>query len=225
MLDLIDLLKQFNRKERYFLIRQALGVEEFQLSDKFRKELGCKIGVEIPCDAFVAMDYHLDWVAAALRIYKMCIPKDRISREVFPNQNDMREVMGTQQDIDLLVAFKEDKCYRMVFLEAKAYGSWYSKQLRLKAERLGKIFGDDGKLQPKVHPAFFLISPKRPTKRLRKDGWPEWMKPCNEPRYLELDVSRPRYKVTRCDETGTNSDEKGGYFKIDKIRKPSGNDS
>lgn len=229
MTDLIELLERFNRKERYFLICQTLGLPqmEFQLSDKLRETLECKINLPIRGDAFVAMDYHLDWIAASLRILNECIPMNEIPNRVFPDQNDKRVATGTQRDIDLLIAFTEEDSdtHHMVFIEAKAYGAWDSKQLRLKAERLRKIFGDNGRLHPKVHPEFFLISPNPPTKRLRTVGWPEWMKPCGEPRYLELAVLYPRYKVTRCDETGTNSDENGDFFKIDKIRNPSGNDS
>ena len=56
MSDLIEILRQFNRKERFFLIGQALGNREFSLDARFRKELGDEIGVEIPGNAFVALD-------------------------------------------------------------------------------------------------------------------------------------------------------------------------
>ena len=53
---LIELLESFNRKERFFLIRQAPG--DFRLSDQFREELGKTVDVEIPADVFVVMDCH-----------------------------------------------------------------------------------------------------------------------------------------------------------------------
>ena len=68
MIHLIELLESFNRKERYFLIRQAVG--GFKLSDEFRRELGNATGLAIPQDAFAAMDYHLDWLTAALHAYE-----------------------------------------------------------------------------------------------------------------------------------------------------------
>ena len=56
---LIDQLKRFNRKERFFLVGLALGNPDFKLSDAFRSSLHDLLGVSIPADAFVAMDYHL----------------------------------------------------------------------------------------------------------------------------------------------------------------------
>ena len=63
MSDLLELLESFNRKERFFLVSQAVG--RFQLSDDFRRELGEEINLKIPRGAFTAMDYHLDWLTAA----------------------------------------------------------------------------------------------------------------------------------------------------------------
>ncbi len=55
MPDLIEILEQFNRKERFFLIGQALGNEDFPLSKSFREDLGDAIGIDIPRGAFAAM--------------------------------------------------------------------------------------------------------------------------------------------------------------------------
>ena len=71
MADLIGVLESFNRKERFFLVGQALGNPRFKLSRDFRTRLGKAVGLEengikIPANAFAAMDYHLDWVAASL---------------------------------------------------------------------------------------------------------------------------------------------------------------
>lgn len=60
--DLISLLKYFNRKERFFLIGQALGNKDFKISDEFRGVISKKIKVDIPPDAFAALDCHLDWI-------------------------------------------------------------------------------------------------------------------------------------------------------------------
>ena len=59
---LIDHLKSFNRRERFILLHRALDFEgqSFRLGADFRRELTSCIGCNIPTDAFVAMDYHLD---------------------------------------------------------------------------------------------------------------------------------------------------------------------
>ena len=97
--DLIELLDQFNRKERYFLICDALGLDKFSLSEEFCKRLEFMLGVTIPTDAQVWMDYHLDWLAAA--VVKWHEPSES---DVYSNTDLVR---GSQQDVDLLVAFKE----------------------------------------------------------------------------------------------------------------------
>jgi len=45
---LVQNLKMFNRRERYFVIDAALGNPEFQLGDSFRLELASKLGLNIP---------------------------------------------------------------------------------------------------------------------------------------------------------------------------------
>ena len=61
---LIDNLKAFNRKERFILLHKVLGFSDqsFRLGDAFRAELSECLEVDIPSDAFVAMDYHFDWL-------------------------------------------------------------------------------------------------------------------------------------------------------------------
>ena len=213
MSELIELLKRFNRKERFFLIGQALGNRDFTLSDGFRKCLGDEICIEIPPDALVAMDYHLDSVAASLWRYRN--PKHPVNKD-FPRQNEM--ITGTQQDIDLLIAFKEknsEVCH-LVFLEAKAYDSNYSDglatwnpkevrdQMQNKTDQLRRIFEADKGLYPEVNPYFCLISYSPPSSDELRANWPEWVK---------LDLPRNRLRVVRCNSSGKH-DRKGDHFRI-----------
>ena len=66
MSDLIRHLRSFNRKERFILLSDALGKE--RLADDFRTRVGDCIGVRVPADAYVAMDYHLDWLQMEARL-------------------------------------------------------------------------------------------------------------------------------------------------------------
>jgi len=66
MTTLMEHLESFNRKERFFLIGDARGNRAFQLSADFRARLSEAFGIEPPSSAFVAMDYHLDWIHASL---------------------------------------------------------------------------------------------------------------------------------------------------------------
>ena len=214
MSDLVELLSQFNRKERFFLVGQVLGNKGFSLAASFREKLGDVIGVEIPRDAFVGMDYHLDWIAASLWAYR----KPELVGKPFPNSDQV--ATGTQQDIDLLIAFEAEDHYYLVLLEAKGYDSWTNKQMCEKSQRLKGIFGCDGKKQPKVKPSFCLTSPRKP-ERLETKSWPIWIRKDGGDSYywLELNLEYPRLQITRCDSNG-NSLEGGNHFCIKKVQKP-----
>ena len=78
MSDLIHHLRSFNRKERFILLSDALGRDT--LGDAFRERLGEAIGVAVPDDALVAMDYHLDWLQMALYLAETPNPPDPIPK-------------------------------------------------------------------------------------------------------------------------------------------------
>ena len=213
MPDLIKLLSQFNRKERFFLISQALGNESFTLAKRFRQELGDVIGVEMPGNAFVGMDYHLDWIAASLWAYRKTEFVDRpIPNDGLPKPGQV--ATGTQQDVDLLVAFEAHGDYHLVLVEAKGYDSWSNSQMKQKSKRLEGIFGRDGTTHPNVKPYLCLTSPRRP-ERLETSGWPTWMKRTGDDPYLwlKLNLEYPRLLVTRCDSEGV-SNRDGRHFII-----------
>lgn len=206
-------LAQFNRKERFLLAEWALGAPDFPLGDGFRDTLRRECGIDVPDRAFVATDYHLDWVYAAL-----CLAYGRASvGEPSPSPappsgfaKGERALTASQEDIDLLVAFTDDVGRdHMVFIEAKAYSGWTNKQLRHKARRLGAIFGDRGDTWPAT-PTLVLTGPKLPT-GIKKEGWPAWTQ-----RTGFIAMPKPlvdKYKVVRCTADGAVTSS-GGYWKI-----------
>lgn len=205
MTNLIELLESFNRKERFFLISQVLG--NFQLSDDFRRELGKTIGLTIPEGSFTAMDYHLEWLTAALYVHK-CGDCD----EIFANQ-DQQVIKGNQEDIDLLIAFPEGKQYHIVLVEAKGATGWTNKQMGSKASRLEKILGSQGDRYPGVVPHICLVSP-RPPQQLKASDWPKWMsKDDGSYFWLQLNFPKDRIMVTRCDANGRQSSN-GTHFRV-----------
>lgn len=209
--DLIDILESFNRKERFFLVAQALGNPTFELSTGFREKLAKAVGldrqgIEIPACAFAAMDYHLDWVAASLELSSKGDTKK-------PVTNRDKPVEGSPEDIDLLVAFGCEGKHHLIFVEAKAYGSWGNKQLKSKVARLDRIFGTDGKKCNGIVPHFSLMSPNPPQKL--SILWLKWMLGGNggKPHHLEMSLppKNERRRAERCDEKG-NPNANGGHF-------------
>ena len=205
MATLIQYLESFNRKERFFLIGEALGKPTFELSPEFRAPLGAAFGLSIPTDALVAMDYHLDWVYASL-----VLDAGGDESSVLPNDEGL--VSGNQEDVDLLVAFDDGQTVRLLLLEAKAETGWTNKQTLSKAERLRRIFGEDGGRFAGVTPHFGLLSPRRP-EQLESRCWPTWMTRGGEPVWLELVVPGGRRRTTRTDPRGRSS-RGGSYFRV-----------
>ena len=204
MTDLLELLRLFNKRERYFLIDYALG--GFTLAQQFRRDLEVVLKLDIPAEAFVAMDYDLEWLAASLLA----------SRDP-GGDTDFSRIYGgvpiTYPDVDLLIAFKSGEVFHLVMVEAKAYTGWLNKQMRVKAEYLAKVFGDRGDNHCGVVPHFCLIAPKEPSKWLTTGDWPQWMTlESGRPRWLEMKVPGERRVVTRKGQDGLDLPE--GYIRI-----------
>lgn len=205
--DLISLLKYFNRKERFFLIGQALGNKDFNLSDDFRNVIAKKLNLEIPKDAFVAMDYHLDWIYASL----YCA-KEGTTR--FIGDNTKLRLNSNQEDIDLLIAFEKASNYHLVLIEAKAESGWTNKQLSSKSKRFKQIFGVEQCLWNNVQPNLLLTSPRMPL-GLQLNVLPNYLFKSIEEIWFQLEISKKLLKITRCNELG-QANINGTNWKVEK---------
>ena len=203
MSDVIEHLKRFNRKERFHLVRAALGNgssdgDSFDLGSEFIEELGKCLrppDLSVPRKAFAAMDYHLDWIL--LSLYLAGQERGESAHEInFKKGSPLERVNETQPDIDLLVAFESGGRTHLVLIEAKADTPWNNEQLKQKAPKLRGIFGDGCKSSDQVTPHFVLMSPKRPEK-IETEGWPRWMKPNGEPIWIPLRMPESLLKATR----------------------------
>lgn len=207
MPSIIEYLESLNRKERFFLIGTALGNQTFQLSSAFRDTLTETFGIQIPQNAFAAMDYHLDWIHASLHMAQPGNEDKQVHRNTDPVI-----ITGNQEDVDLIVAIKDAATTHLLLLEAKAETNWTNKQLLSKASRLRVIFGEDGKAYPNVRPQFGLMSPRRP-EQLETKNWPSWMIQDGKPTWFKLPVASGRRRVTRCDSERRQS-ATAGFFRI-----------
>ena len=210
MKTLLEHLESFNRKERFFLVGNALGNPDFQLSTEFQAKLLEAFAIRPPNSAFVAMDYQLDWLHASLFL---ALPEND---DEGVHLNTETVASGNQEDIDLLVAFEADDITHLLLIEAKAETGWTNKQTLSKAERLQRIFGKDGARYPQVKPYFGLTSPRHP-KQLESELWPSWMTRDGQPIWFELKVPTGRRRVTRCDSEGRQTAQ-GDFFRAVKSR-------
>lgn len=194
-LSLAAALAQFNRKERFCLLRNAVGLPFDRLDPDFCKRLGQLLKIEVPSDAWWAFDYHIDWLFGALLILAN---RDKPVAEIGPRKN-FGHVTGSQEDCDLVIAFGTT----LILVEAKT-GDWSNAQINSKISRLASLSVQH------ITPYLVLTSPKKPTK-LQVANWPEWAlhnMNCREPFWLELpfmDGIEEPLMVSRCDSEGSPS--------------------
>lgn len=207
MSELIETLKRFNRKERNWLIRDALGTSAEALSEDFRKRLADTIRTRDPdfqlqADAWWVTDYHLDWLVAALT---MMIEGEATARKPHPNPNAV--VQGNQQDIDLLIASGTN----LVLVEAKGVGAWAGLGTDSKLTRLAAL---PAEIFAGITPYFVFCSPAGHPLPVR--GWPSWGENGSEPFSMTLHPPadmKTLLRVERCDQNGRRS-AKGGHWVV-----------
>lgn len=199
-------LRLFNRKERFFLLGWALGNREFRLDPAFRGELSLALNLDVSGDAFVAMDYHLDWIYASAFL--------SATDDAAPvHSNSEGLITANQEDIDLVVAFDDGDGGHLIMVEAKGVTGWTNRQATSKARRLKAIFGLRGDMWPDIRPHFAIVSPKEP-RGLDCSGWPGWMKRGDGlPYWIKMEIRGGLLRVTRCHDTGKVSRE-GRYWRV-----------
>ncbi|MBX9564320.1 hypothetical protein FKF78_07585 [Aeromonas hydrophila] len=209
---LIDNLKSFNRKERFYLIGQMLGNPEFRMDDNQLDKISKLIGLTIPRKYFAAMDYHLDWIYASVYLTQEHDEKP-FPRNFIDNKKVDLQISGTQEDVDFLLAFvDEKKITHLVMIEAKGDSYFSNGQLDSKNKRFKAIFGNEN-TWPDVRPHFIICSPKKPQKINIEEPAYFIFKNSKLP-WLELDMGNGKNKVTRCDENEKPSND-GEHWKVE----------
>ncbi len=166
MEQLIEHIQRFNRKERFILVGQALGNPSFVLGREFKTKLADCLQRAIPDDAYCAMDYHLDWLFAALTwTYQGARLGSAIPRnlnDVHPETTELTDlkVAGNQSDIDMLVVWVDERRRgQVVLLEAKGYTPWDPKQMRYKSARLAQSSAQTGAASLTLMRTWFCTGP------------------------------------------------------------------
>lgn len=128
-------LQMFNRKERYWLLRNALGHGEnmhLPLSEDFWHQIKCEahFTAENAQDIWWAMDYHMDWIAGAFLLFGNQ-GTDFVKPELLTNGL----ICGTQLDVDLILCYKN----RILAIEAKFDASPDADQAKNKKKQVEKL--------------------------------------------------------------------------------------
>lgn len=211
--NLIDNLKSFNRKERFYLIGQMLGNPEFRMDKTQLDEISRLIGITIPSEYFAAMDYHLDWIYASLFLTQEHDEKIFPRNFIDNNKKVDLQISGTQEDVDFLLAFVDhENTTHIVMIEAKGDSYFSNGQLDSKSKRFKAIFGNEN-TWPNVRPHFIICSPKKPQKINIEEPAYFMLKHFELP-WLKLDMGDGKKKVTRCCKGGDSSHD-GKHWKVE----------
>lgn len=107
----LEVLKAFDSHERGILFHWASG-SPFSLSPLRREKLFKTLGTPVPEKPFMAMDYTLDWLHAALTCYL-----DPTAWST-PRPLTAPAITGSQEDVDLLLAW-EDQALHLPLIKTK----------------------------------------------------------------------------------------------------------
>ena len=204
MPSLLDALGAFNRRERFILVGWALDRLTFPLGHEFRDELSKLVGMHppLPADAYVAMDYNLNWLCAAL-MWSAGLVDDK---EPLPDDATDGIDLGDNSDSDLVVAFARGPKTYVMLLEAKGFTAYGPRQLEHKCARLKAIFDESGTRFSDVVPYWVFVSPKPPP---ALEAPAEWMLDPDTGllRHLLLpQASSHKFAIARCDAHGNEKD-------------------
>ncbi len=163
---LADNLKAFNAKERDHLMRFAYmgqqgnyGESDGFLSGQFLDSLWETLTrgqvKEFPSDGaclFAGMDYHIDWLFAALRLTaaerdahdvagKWEVERDTCDEKKIGSSNKVRldPILGNQEDLDLVILLSVESRLLLVLLEAKGHVAFDRVQLARKLIRTNNV--------------------------------------------------------------------------------------
>ncbi|MFI5330067.1 MAG: hypothetical protein ACHQ2F_03390 [Desulfobaccales bacterium] len=167
---LLDALRRFNAKERFYLVGYFLGNRDFKPTKEALEVLENLLGIPSGSDVFCAMDYHIDWLYGALQWYI----SDRKEGDMEKNEQNEKLIKGNQQDIDLLLAIDEhSKRYHIVMIEAKVAMPFSKSQIEEKFSRIKDIFNRNRypKIIKGIDVHFMLIVHGKLTEKIEK-----WLK-------------------------------------------------
>lgn len=185
---LTDLLEKFNRKERFWLLRDLIGSPFLLISPEFRSKLEHEINRRIPEKVWWAFDYQIDWLVAVVRTFPAQPEFDKW------HDNGAKEIKGNQEDFDLIIAFDEE----VILIEAKT-GYFSNSQLKSKLLRLNGIVNPDGRTNSGLRVSFVLSAPIHELKTLNVERYfPSWALKNGKPFRVELPIHTDPLMVSRC---------------------------
>jgi hypothetical protein len=211
-------LALFNAKERFALIQRVLGVKVVPHAGFLDEILeACNINAK-PENVFCAMDFHLDWLYAAL----IKNPLNEEPLPLVPDAAGQFPVTGSQQDADFVMCFTErDGVGRsethLLLIEAKGVGAWDTGQMMMKLRQY-RAMKPAFERNPNVRPRLILMSPKDPFENATRQN-SEFLSALKafedfgEIRWIELKMEET-FRVVRCNVEGRPNGNSPTHWKL-----------
>lgn len=215
--EVIQNFHAFNRKERDRLIKFALcsGEHPHHWISVGLWRLVRPSNSKLPRPKrehmFVGMDYHLNWIYAAL--FATTCDNDELKRGIqncwtFTNDQSKEEpIQGNQQDVDLLVAWHDGNRSNLniTLIEAKLDSGWLEDQFTAKLDRIKNIVMEAQHVGIRVECSLILLSPTKPP-----EGKAFGRLPRQESNILIRHETLPTHKTQKV----TRDSSKGEYWKL-----------
>ncbi len=216
MTDPLDILSRANIRKRRRLLPLFFGPAAALPCASLLRTLEAEFAGEAPGAGFVplsvvpptffAVDVELDAVYAAF-----AAPSALGSGASFPleDRRGFLELDGIAVDA-VLGRRLPDGSAELVLFVARTSGRWASRRFRRIADRLRRVFGDDGAALPGVVPRFVALGPERPGPS-QTSSWPRWMaRKDGTSFWLSYARDGDELSLTRCDRKGR--ERRGGEY-------------
>ena len=227
-LRIIERLKMFNRKERDHLMKFALCEQPAapQISTDLWETLSNGGTKPNPDRMFIGMDYHLNWLYAALATSDPEMEDEVGSLKNswnFKSAPESTPILGNQEDVDLLVAWFDQRWrmpFRLYLVEAKLDSPWRSDQLHSKVDRLALIQADAmSQNLDFINWHLRLLSPNPPKAEVIENARKRHQEKASElnlPKVRRMSIDWADWTVSGGEHRVNRLKENHGFWKVEK---------
>jgi hypothetical protein len=211
--DPLALLARMAPRKRQRLKALILGPTELIPSSRFLDAIAGELGFDTSSPDFFGFDIELDAIFAAFNAAVT------FSATAVPESNLFEDRRGRMEmdslKIDALLAYrrptgtedysvdsKAKSMFDLILIQGRDGGKWTGRRTKRIAERLRRVFGNDGTLLSGAKAHFVAIGGDRPG-RSATAVWPLWMRrEEGSPAWIPFVRSEGEVSIIRCDRHG-----------------------
>jgi hypothetical protein len=207
MTDPLELLSRMSLRKPSRLANYILGPAKIVPSSSFLESLGAELGLELKAPDFFGLAIELDTLYAAF------MAAATPSKELFEDRRGYIEM--DRFKIDAVLAYRspigendapagsgEAPAIDLILIQGRNSGKWTGRRSKRIAERMRRVFGDDGRALPHARVRFVALGIERPNNAATA-AWPAWMLHAGgTSTWLPFGRAEGELRVIRCDRHG-----------------------